>query len=247
MGFQRTILLAALIAALNPAYGQDAPQAEELLRTWFSNQQNAVARGDTLFYDEVEEWKIDAPFGRPTMGMHSRVRTLPNTSTRWTRTIDVQVNGRKLPPARYNEVKNRWHTNTRSQIREVMHETEIRPALLSRMRPATRTVTEELNGDSVWRLELIRRERRQSVERITLWFSTDTRQLLQSRVILNPGVDKPNFVITTEYVNEDSYDRPEQRTVEGNVTLKRRSRLYTVLISYSGTYSNFSIRKYNDS
>lgn len=247
MDFRRLILLVVFQTALIPAYGQGVPSAEELLRTWFSSQQSAISRGDTLVYDEVEKWSIDAPFGTPTMEMHSRVRQLTQSSTRWTRTSRVFVNDRPLPAARINEVKSRWHTNTRRQIREVISETEIRPSLLSKMRPAARIAEEELDGVGVLRVELVRRERREPVERITLWFSSSTRRLLQTRVIYNPGAEKPNFVITTEYVNEYTLDRPSRRTVEGNVTIKRRSRLFTVLISYSGIYSNFNIGRYPDS
>ncbi len=247
MHLRTLILLLASFLAVNSARSQTPPQHEELLRFWFESQLQALSRADTVYFEEAVKWKIDAPFGSPTMEIHSSVRSLPYRSLRWTRTRQAFVNDKPVPRPRLNEVKERWHTNTRKQIEEMLEETEIRPALMEKMRPAGAVKSEKLDGREAWRVEVIRRDRKLPVERISFWFEQSTNRLIRSRSIINPGPDSPNFVITTEYVNEMQLDRPRHRMVEGNVTIKRRSRYYTVLISYEADITDFRIQQYRSS
>ncbi|NND72964.1 MAG: hypothetical protein HKN43_15425 [Rhodothermales bacterium] len=239
MHHRKIISIIGLCLWALPSFGQRLPDHETLLRSWFVKQRTALASVDTLFYDEMSTWKIDAPFGSPTLELQSNVRETPFGQRVWRRSISARLNGQDVPAARLDEVKNRWHTNTRNQIGEMVSQIRPRPGLLERMSPVSSVTPETIDGVDALRLEVVQNDRRMNLERLTFWFARDSRQLLRTRAIVSGSEGAQSFVVTTDYMSVGQLDTPVSRQVEGNVRLKRRSRYYTVLISQSQEFSNF--------
>ena len=242
----KIISLLALCLVTISASGQDTPDHEDILRNWFLSQRTAISDQDTLTYDEMAHWRIDAPFGSPALELNSNVRKNPFLARTWKRAVSARVNDRPVMPARLEEVKDRWQSNTRKQISEIIVEADPRPGLLQRMSSVSSVSRETIDDRSAWRVDVIRNDRRLLLERLTLWFDIQTGQLLRTRGIANSVQDGPSFVVTTNYENISNFDVPVRRFVEGSVRIKRRSRFYTVLISHTQEFSNFRIHLYTD-
>lgn len=232
----RQLLLFVLLVLPAAAAAQAPPDPAALLHPWLS-QQVAHSRGLEAFsFHERASYVLDGPNGARRVQHRAEIEGGADRRD-WTRTfLAVEVNGRPVPPERWDEVEQRRQGLGNLPFLRILQATHLGPQLFRRLEPAGPVAPAE-NG-ARWRLDLIPRRAQPPLERVTLWFDRDGR-LRNSRILLRPQNNDAPFVVTTEYARVDGLDVPVRRHIEGTVQVRRRSRIFTMLLQYEGQYDDF--------
>ena len=231
------LLLSGLM--LLPAQAQEAPRPRTLVRAWLAAQ---VERGNDIGrvdLREQAEWMADGPFGVRRIGWEADVSGGPDTDG-WTRDpISLNANGRRLPLRRWKELERQRRSMIGPHAEAVARAVIQFHQVISKMRPSGETMAEVIDGVPCWRVEMMPPNRREPVERYTLWFARDEGNLVRSRALVRaPRTDRP-FLVTTDYTRVEGFDVARRRHMEGTTVLKRRLRTYTVLFTFEATYSDY--------
>ena len=224
---------------LLPAQAQEAPRPRTLVRAWLASQ---VERGSDIGRVELREqaeWTADGPFGVRRIGWEADVSGGPDTDG-WDRVpIAVTANGRRIPLRRWGELEKQRRGMIGPHAEAVARAVIQFHHVISRMRPSGTAMAEVIDGVACWRVEMVPPNRREPVERYTLWFARTEGHLVRSRALVRaPRIDRP-FIVTTDYTRVEGFDVAYRRDMEGTTQMKRRLRTYTVLFTFEATYSDY--------
>lgn len=239
----RRFSFSILLLCTAPAVHAQVPAAAELLEPWLQSQLEHGAEVAAVRFVEHAAYTVDGPFGRRHVEQEVFV-TAPPRANRWERTYrSLTVNGRPVPPERWDDLRRRRHGVAGVPLERIMRAAHLRPRLFARLRPAGAVARGDLDGVPGWRLDLVPREETLPVERLTLWFDRNHRQLRYARAILRRERGDAPFVVETEYTRVDGLDVPHRRRIEGTFQVKRRMRTFTMLFEYEGLYDEYRVTR----
>ncbi len=231
------VLLSGLM--LSPAQAQQAPRPRALVRAWLASQ---VERGRDIGHVEVLErahWTVDGPFGVRRVGWVANVSGGPDTDGWQREPLSVQANGHRIPLRRWEKLEKQRRSMIGPHAEAVARAVIQFYQIISNMRPTGEATAEVIDGVLCWRVEMVPRNRREAVERYTLWFARTEGHLVRSRALVRaPRTDRP-FIITTDYTRVEGFDVAHRRLMEGTTQTKRRLRTYTLLFQFEATYSDY--------
>ena len=231
------VLLSGLM--LLPAQAQEAPRPRTLVRAWLASQ---VERGGDIGRVELHEraeWTVDGPFGVRRIRWVADVSGGPDTDGWRREPISVTANGRRIPLRRWGELEKQRRTMMGPHAEAVARAVIQFHKVISTMRPTGETMAEMIEGVPCWRVEMVSPNRREAVERYTLWFARTEGHLVRSRALVRaPRTDRP-FLVTTDYTRLEGFDVARRRLMEGTTQMKRRLRTYTLLFTFEATYSDY--------
>ena len=218
-----------------PVAAQNVPRPETLVQAWAASQgprADALGRVELV---EHGEWMIDGPFRLRRTAVVSRVAGGRGTDGWQREPVEVTVDGQPVPLARWQELDERRRELLGAPAERAARAVVILHDALGQLEPAGETV---LDGRA-WRVELVPRDRREPLERYTLWFDRQQGHLLRSRAIARARrTDRP-LVVVTEYARVEGLDVPRRRHIEGSTQMKRRLRTYTILFAYEARYEDY--------
>ncbi len=233
------IALLPVVLALPPVQAQDAPRPGTLVRAWAASQAALGTDLERVELRERSEWTLDGPFGVRRTRMVARVAGGPDTDG-WQRDpVAVEVDGRRVSPARWRELEERRLALIGPQTEQAARRVIQLHEMLGRMEPAGDTGREALDGVPCWRIDLVPRDRDAALERYTLWFDQAQGHLVRSRAVVRARRSETPLLITTDYVRVEGFDVPRRRRMEGTAQTRRRLRTYTLLFKYEAAYSDF--------
>ena len=231
------ILLSGLM--LLPAQAQDAPRPRTLVRAWLAAQ---VERGGDIgrvVLREQAEWTVDGPFGVRSIGWEADVTGGPDTDG-WTREpISLTTNGRRTPLRRWKALERQRRSMIGPHAEAVARAVIQFHEVISKMRPNGEAMAEVIDGVPCWRVEMVPPNRREPVERYTLWFARAEGHLVRSRALVRaPRTNRP-FTVMTDYTRVEGFDVARRRLMEGTAQMTRRLRTYTLLFTFEASYSDY--------
>lgn len=227
-----------LVLAL-PLAAQEAPRPGVLLRGWLASQDAMASNLARVALREEAAWTLDGPFGVRRLLTLAEVEGSTGDEAWQRRVLEVEVNGRRVPRERWEQAEQQ-----RRRLMDPRAETAARAVvqihqLLAKLRPAGDTSRDALDGVRCWRIELVPRNRREAIERVTLWFSRSDGHLARSRVVVERRRGAMPFIVTTDYRRVEGLDVPRRRHIEGTTQMRRRLRTYTILFTYEATYADY--------
>lgn len=233
------LALSALGAATGPARAQ--PGADRLLQAWLRDQYDEGREVERFAFREASAYVIDGPFGEWHVEQVIRTTGRPGDD-RWEHTYEsVRLNGRAVAPERWERQAHRRGAPADVPLERIMRALHLRRRLFNRLRPVGAATADDVDGRGAWRLELVGRGDEGPVERMTLWFDRDAVRLLRARAVLRRQADDAPFVVTTDYARVSGLDVPRARHVEGTIQRRRRGRVFTMLFTYDGTFTDYRI------
>ncbi len=231
------VLLSGLM--LLPAQAQQAPRPRTLVRAWLASQ---AERGRDIGRVELREraqWTVDGPFGVRRIRWIAKVSGGPDTDGWRREPISVNANGRRIPLRRWEELEKQRHAMIGPHAEAVARAVIQLHQIVSNMRPTGEAMAEVIDGVPCWRVEMVPPNRREAVERYTLWFARTEGHLVRSRALVRaPRTERP-FLITTDYTRVEGFDVARRRLMEGTAQTKRRLRTYTLLFTFEAVYSDY--------
>ena len=235
------IAIAFLCGAVLPAGAQTPPTPEALVRGWRASQEAMGSNIRRVALHEETIWGLDGPFGIRTLRREAEVSGVRGAE-RWDREIlRVEVNGRGVPRARWDQADQQRLRMVGPPAEAATRAVTQLHQLLRNVIPAGDVAPERVEGGiAAWRVELVPRGRRETLQRLTLWFSREQGHLVRSRVVFQ-GRRRGGtpLIVTTLYRRHEGLDVPRRRHLEGSTQMRRRLRTYTLLFSFEATYSDY--------
>ncbi len=159
------------------------------------------------------------------------------------RVVAAELNGRRVPDDRLEELTNRWSNFTRDLGQESTAFADLRQRMLQRTRPTGKPTLERHAGKDMYRVDLLSTVPRLRIDRMTLWFDAADGRLVRSRTIFRPRAQRTSLIVENEYRRIGQLDVPVRRSIEATVQQKRRLRHFTTIISLQSSFEDFKIER----
>jgi hypothetical protein len=228
------LTLVPLLLAAAPL-AQRAPRADVLLANWADQQSTAFEAMRGYAFEETVDRQVEGTHFQRRILTVQRVEVGPGGTNR--RVIRASIDGAAVSPDTLAHMARRLERAHGPDLQMVSRVTDLPAHHLARLRPAGPLVAEEINGMSVWRLDMRPSRRRGGPETVTLWFDRSSRppSVLRSAVMVRGQSPETHFTVTTDYQHvhgpAGAVALPARQRVDGAIQHQRRWRTFTVLLN----------------
>ncbi|NNE45059.1 MAG: hypothetical protein HKN37_00205 [Rhodothermales bacterium] len=240
-----TTLLLVLGFALGSSTlrAQDDPSRPGYYRQWLRTQVQQWDQVVRVDLRETTNRKLDGPSGSQSVTLSADVTIYPREGDLDRRVVAAELNGRRVPDDRLEELTNRWSNFTRDLGQESTVFADLRQRMLQRTRPTGRPTLERRDGKDLYRVDLLSTVPRLRIDRMTLWFDAADGRLVRSRTIFRPRAQRTSLIVENEYRRIAQLDVPVRRSIEATVQQKRRLRHFTTIISVQSLFEDLKIER----
>ena len=233
------IAILGLLVPIQSTLGQPEPSDADYFRRWVQSQMEQWDRIESVEFRERSRRTLDNPFGVNRAQVESRVVGYPDDREYERRIVSAEVEGRRVPPRRMEEFRERWTRFSQQLGRGSNVFSAWRLRALLATRPSGRPIREDYDGTEAYRVDLVPADRQANIDRITMWFSARGGRALASRTVFEQRGQRSSLIVEIEYERIDGIDVPRSRRIDGTVQTRRRLRHFTTIVTLESRFDEY--------